>query len=57
MNDPTHIESDRALKDAGRGFLFITAAKLYFLLTATFTTLAFPRLFGDPASYGRFRVV
>lgn len=45
------------LREAGRGFLFITGAKLYFLVTATFTALAFPRLFGDPVLFGRFRVV
>ncbi|HOI10689.1 MAG TPA: hypothetical protein PK313_09470 [Myxococcota bacterium] len=45
------------LREAGRGFLFITGAKLYFLVTATFTSLAFPRLFGDPVLFGRFRVV
>ena len=43
--------------DVGRGFLFITGAKVYFLATATLTTLIFPRLFGDPAAYGGFRVV
>ena len=41
----------------GRGFLYVTGAKLYFLLTATFTSVAFPRLFGDPVVFGRFRVV
>lgn len=44
-------------RQAGRGFLFITGAKLYFLLTATFASLAFPRLFGDPVLFGRYRVV
>ena len=41
----------------GRGFLYVTGAKVYFLLTATFTSVAFPRLFGDPVVFGRFRVV
>lgn len=44
-------------REAGRGFLWITAAKVYFLATATLSSLAFPRLFGDPVLFGRFRVV
>ncbi len=54
--DPVGDNGTR-LREAGRGFLFITGAKLYFLITATFTALAFPRLFGDPVLFGRFRVV
>lgn len=45
------------LREAGRGFLLITGAKIWFLLTATVTSLAFPRLFGDAAAFGRYRVV
>ncbi len=45
------------LREAGRGFLLITGAKIWFLVTATFTSLAFPRLFDDAAAFGRFRVV
>ena len=45
------------LREAGRGFLLITGAKIWFLVTATFTSLAFPRLFPDAAAFGRFRVV
>lgn len=48
---------ETTIREAGRGFLLITGAKLYFLVTATFTSLAFPRLFGDPILFGRFRVV
>jgi len=44
-------------RQAGKGFMFITGAKLYFLLTATFASLAFPRLFGDPVLFGQYRVV
>jgi stage V sporulation protein B len=42
---------------AGRGFLFIAFAKLYFLFTSTIVNLALPRLLGDPGLYGDFRVV
>lgn len=42
---------------AKRGFVFITTAKVYFLLTSLFAQLAFPRLFGDPVLFGRYRVV
>ena len=45
------------LREAGRGFLLISGAKIWFLLTATFASLAFPRLFGDAAAFGRYRVV
>ncbi len=48
---------EKTIREAGRGFLWISGAKLYFLVTATFTSLAFPRLFGDPVLFGRFRVV
>jgi O-antigen/teichoic acid export membrane protein len=50
-------DANATLREAGRGFLLITGAKLWFLVTATFTSLAFPRLFGDAAAFGRFRVV
>lgn len=43
--------------EAGRGFVWITAAKFYFLATATLSALVFPRLFGDPVLFGRYRVV
>ncbi len=46
-----------AAREAGRGFLWITAAKGYFLATATLSSLVFPRLFGDPVLFGRYRVV
>ncbi len=42
---------------AGRGFLWITAAKVYFLATGTLSSLVFPRLLGDPVLFGRYRVV
>lgn len=51
------MSDDRNLREAGRGFILITGAKLWFLVTATFTSLAFPRLFGDPALFGQYRVV
>lgn len=49
--------SDSNLKTAGRGFLFITGAKVYFLFTSTIVLLTLPRLFGSPALYGLYRVV
>lgn len=45
------------MREAGRGFVLITGAKLWFLLTATFTSLAFPRLFDNDVLYGQFRIV
>ncbi len=55
MDRPDSAPGD--LREAGRGFLLITGAKAWFLITATFTSLAFPRLFGDAAAFGQFRVV
>jgi len=54
---PTPAAQEARLRKAGRGFLFISGAKIWFLVTATFTSLAFPRLFGDPVAFGGFRVV
>lgn len=51
------MDSDGSIRQAGRGFFLITGAKLWFLLTATFTSLAFPRLFGDQVVFGQYRVV
>ncbi|NOZ01021.1 MAG: hypothetical protein GXP54_03930 [Deltaproteobacteria bacterium] len=51
------VSTNDDARQAGRGFLFITGAKIWFLLTATFASLAFPRLFGDPVLFGRYRVV
>lgn len=50
--------SDRdADKAVGRGFLVITGAKLWFLVTGTIVNLALPRLLGNAARFGEFRVV
>ena len=50
------VQSDDAVT-AGRGFLFITSAKLYFLLTSTLINIGLPRLLKDPARFGDFKVV
>lgn len=42
---------------AGRGFLFITFAKLWFMVTGAVVSLGLPRLLGDPALFGEFDVV
>lgn len=42
---------------AGRGFLVILASKLYFIVSSSFLSLGLPRLFDDPAAFGRFRTV
>jgi len=47
-------DADRAI---GRGFLVITGAKLWFLVTGTVVNLALPRLLGNAARFGEFRVV
>jgi stage V sporulation protein B len=42
---------------AQRGFVVITGAKIWFLLTATVLNIGLPRLLGDPARFGDFAVV
>ena len=42
---------------AGRGFLLIAAAKVWFMLTSAVLSLGLPRFFGDPARFGDFKVV
>ncbi|MBT9560545.1 MAG: hypothetical protein IV100_31260 [Myxococcales bacterium] len=42
---------------AGRGFLVIAGSKAYFILSAAAISLGLPRLFGDPARFGEYRVV
>ncbi|MBM4386770.1 MAG: oligosaccharide flippase family protein [Deltaproteobacteria bacterium] len=42
---------------AGRGFLFISSAKIYFLITSALVNLGLPRIFGNPSDYGDYRVV
>jgi len=48
---------DDSAQAVGRGFLFITGAKLWFLVTGTVVNLALPRLLGNAARFGEFRVV
>lgn len=45
------------IRIAGRGFILITFAKLYFLLTSAIINIGLPRILGDPARFGDFRVV
>lgn len=42
---------------AGRGFILITMAKLYFMVTGAVLMLALPRLFGSTALFGDFATV
>lgn len=42
---------------ARRGFLVISGAKLWFLLSATALNIGLPRLLGDPARFGDYGVV
>jgi stage V sporulation protein B len=41
----------------GRGYLWLTGAKLWFLVTATLLNIGLPRLLGDPAAFGDYKVV
>lgn len=42
---------------AGRGFLLIAGAKVWFILASSLIALGLPRLLGDPARFGEFKVV
>lgn len=42
---------------AQRGFLVITGAKVWFLITGTILNIGLPRMLGDPARFGDFGVV
>lgn len=52
--DTTRAAEGRAARS---GFLFITGAKVWFLLCATLLNLGLPRLLGDPAAFGDYGVV
>lgn len=49
--------SQETAKTAGRGFLIITAAKLYFMVTGALVQLGLPILFGSPEQFGVFKIV
>ena len=53
MSEPS---KNRAI-GAGRGLVFITAAKLYFMVAGYVVTFALPRALGSPARYGIWIVV
>jgi len=42
---------------AGRGFLLIAGAKVYFIVASALLALGLPRMFGDPGLFGQYRVV
>lgn len=60
MTQPDPRPAAKAQDDArvaGRGFLFITFAKVYFIATSAIVSLGLPRLLGDPAAFGDYSVV
>ena len=54
---PGLTPQDQTAKTAGRGFLIITVAKVWFLITAAVTQLGLPIFFGDAEKFGVFKVV
>ena len=50
-------ETENIARTAGRGFLIITAAKVWFLVTSTILNLGLPRFFGSADVYGTYGVV
>ena len=48
---------DETAKTAGRGFLIITAAKVWFLVTSACVQLGLPIIFGSAEQFGVFKIV
>lgn len=57
MSEKTATTEDQTARTAGRGFLIITAAKLWFLVTGAVTQLGLPILFGEAQLFGVFKIV
>lgn len=49
--------ADETVKTAGRGFLVITVAKVWFLVTAAAVQLGLPIVFGSAELFGIFKIV
>lgn len=49
--------AEDTVKTAGRGFLIITAAKVWFLVTAAAVQLGLPIVFGSAEQFGVFKIV
>ena len=56
-DSPKPLPEKDATVTAGRGFLIITLAKVWFLVTSTIVNIGLPRLLDDPARFGDFKVV
>ncbi len=54
--EPSRVNEPKAVS-AGRGLLFITAAKLWFMVAGYAIQFALPRALGTPAKYGAWGVV
>lgn len=60
MKKDTGGEDDQGqetVKKAGRGFIIITAAKVWFLLTSAVIQLGLPIFLGSPEKFGIFKIV
>jgi O-antigen/teichoic acid export membrane protein len=57
MSDKNTSTEDQTARTAGRGFLIITAAKVWFLITGAITQLGLPILFGEAQLFGVFKIV
>jgi stage V sporulation protein B len=54
---PSSVVSNAKSVSAGRGLLFITAAKLWFMVAGYVVQFALPRALGSPARYGVWVIV
>lgn len=58
MSTPETSPTEKdATVTAGRGFLIITLAKVWFLVTSTIVNIGLPRMLDNPARFGDFKVV
>ena len=54
---PPMSEAPDSTRTAGRGVVYITAAKLYFMVAGYVVQFVLPRLLGSAAAYGAYSTV
>lgn len=55
--EPSDSPGDDTARTTGRGFLVITGAKLWFMLTSAVVQLGLPIFLGSPEQFGVFKIV
>lgn len=57
VSESSNEVQDDTVRKTGRGFLVITAAKLWFMVTGALTQLGLPLFFGSAELFGQFKIV